>query len=971
MHNYYLPRQAGSALVLTLIMVFAVVAMLSLGSERMFAARVNTQMSADHSRALSAAETLSGLIEAKLFQLASEPKKLSEDLERSTWWDLRGSEMINGKINTALYLDGCALRWRIEPVKIMSKTLSDNTTSSDNDKFTVNSQIDPNLQIERRDDAGRGLYDQDPGYYHFRIVTEAYALKDPSAVSTIPWDTPGTYTTSAQAQRILQLKNVSLFKYVIFYAATGPTGDIEFHNGPPLDIQGAVHSNGALYFGGAGNGYLTGSYHGSASDAGMITIGQPKPTNPSDKTDPTVSITGVDGIFRLRKQANLRMAAVTPDFTLFNPYMVPMTNKKTVAGVSMFGDKDLNGDTPDDTRVKLNGIKLVSVNDSRNGLVGPDGEKHTDKVTDGKNRKAQTVKSLSEFSSFAGYPLEFRKDLGPGLRLLKDANNNYTWQSAVGTTPVAGGLFASELPLFYFSGKSQSDIWPQQPTGAGLLNYPATIDPVLSVSGLDTTTPGWPILNVKDVITNTYLPTPPNFDRRNIPYPDLPDYFTWSILGKKPNAVTGLTIRERGMQNQQWLVIANLPITYPQSSWKDAPTLTQLGNDPTAFVDAYAAWMKSNYVVYLGKDMTAGGVPIDITDTFFNYRLFPSTGKLTDLPAYEQDKILADVRARRWESGNGYLPGNVSNSNVLTLNVGLIMDYLRLKDLKDIEPTKYAGSAPGIKANSVFNGLLYVHRSHRYDTHVGTNRPFAHPLKTCGYHPIAPINRPPGYPVVKQYPETGMVGMAPTNLTVGTPGSWAMYHSTRSVRLANASEINHGGLQASFNDRRSGLTVVTPNHCYLQGNYNTVIPSDGKITPCAVFADGLTSLSDAWVDSTPDAKPRPFASSTVLNTCIVINNLPSDAQNISDAGSGGLHNVIRLLEDWQTKGATWTFRGSLVVINRMRYSRATLQQGSSYIAPLRFYDFNEDLLVSSGQPPFSPMGTVPTRVISTVNLLNQ
>jgi hypothetical protein len=965
------PLQAGSALVVTMLTVIAVVAMLSLGSERMFAARVMTQLSADRSRALSAAETVSALIESKLFQVAADPAKLSEnlDLDRGYWWNLRGFEPnSSGKIDTALYLDGCAIRWRVEPVKIMSNTLDSSGQYNLTGKFTVNSQIDPNLQSERKDQAGEGLYDIDAGYYHYRIVTEAFALKDPSSVTTIPWDNPGTYTTSAQAQRVLQLKNVNIFKYVIFYAATGPTGDIEFHNGPDLEIQGAVHSNAAIYLGGNGSLYMNGDYVGSASSGGKITVG---------KKDAPVNVTGVDGIFRLRKQANLRMASVAPDASLFNPYQVPLPNRKTQAGIEMSGSNNLNGGLANSSTVTLNGVNFVYTNDSRSALSDPYGLTHSDKyIFDGKNRKAQVVRTISNFSSFAGYPLESRREVGPGVRLRvfnSGANSGqFTTQISPETAVHSSNAFASELPLFQFSNVS-SDIWPQQPSAtSAAANYPITN---LPISGLSTNVSPWAINGIEQT-SYTYLPILPNYNGTNFPFQVLPDYFKWSILGRDPSPSTGLTIRERGMQNFRWLNDAAaaglLPASYVSTQWITAPPRTSFASD-LDWVTAYAEWMKSNYVVYLGK---SNGVPVDITNAFFNFRPNTLAQNLTDLPAREEDQILADTRARRWESDNG--DSSPSNSNVLTLNIGLIMDFLRTQNLNLIAP-EYASQPNNVPANTVFNGLLYVHRSHRYET-VANNqaisgRNFAHPLKTCGFHPFV-TSRPPGYATFNvnnirtRYPTVGMVGQAPAAIATGTPGSWTMYHSTRSVRLHNATNINHGGVQTAFSNRRSGLTIVTPNQCYIWGDFNTVIPADNKITPCAVFADSVTALSGAWVDSGPLTSSRPAASSTILNTSLVINNLPSDAQNISDAGSGGVHNVIRLLENWENPIKSFTFRGSLVVLNRMRYSRATLNHGGSYKAPNRLYDFNEDLLTTAGQPPFSPMGPVPTRVVSTVSLLD-
>ena len=135
-----------------------------------------------------------------------------------------------------------------------------------------------------------------------------------------------------------------------------------------------------------------------------------------------------------------------------------------------------------------------------------------------------------------------------------------------------------------------------------------------------------------------------------------------------------------------------------------------------------------------------------------------------------------------------------------------------------------------------------------------------------------------------------------------------------------------------------------------------------------------TVLSNRWTDSANDRDsdfdgPLPLADACSFNASLMINNLPTDFDNLDELGSGGVQNAIRFLEDWQ--GQPFAFSGSLVVLNRMRYSRAKLGLNSYFRTPIRSLQYNPDLLIEAEQPPFSPIGIKMTRVIHTLNVLGQ
>ena len=199
-----------------------------------------------------------------------------------------------------------------------------------------------------------------------------------------------------------------------------------------------------------------------------------------------------------------------------------------------------------------------------------------------------------------------------------------------------------------------------------------------------------------------------------------------------------------------------------------------------------------------------------------------------------------------------------------------------------------------------------------------------------------------------------------------SPNAWAVYPLMKRVRIANATTIDWNGRVPS--GRPIGLTIYTPNVCYLQGSFNSTLdPTNTSNTRnlyplCALYCDGLVALSNAWNDAAVNAltgtgnQIYTNATQTIHRLCLVIHNSPTDLANInggplgvwSPGGSGGVHNVVKFLENW--RGIDWAFIGSLVVLDRARYTRGYLGNQDVYEPPKRRYCFNADLLTEL--PPF-------------------
>ena len=180
-------------------------------------------------------------------------------------------------------------------------------------------------------------------------------------------------------------------------------------------------------------------------------------------------------------------------------------------------------------------------------------------------------------------------------------------------------------------------------------------------------------------------------------------------------------------------------------------------------------------------------------------------------------------------------------------------------------------------------------------------------------------------------------GMAPANgvmyvASTGTPGA--------AVRLVNGAQLPS-----------QGLTVVSQNPAYIQGDYNTV----NKVS-AAVLADAITVLSNRWGSNNSDAKgalatdSRP-ASSTTVNAAFA---LGLSGESTMNHGNGQLENDIRFLEDWDDQA--FTYRGSIVNLWHSQQATGQWRADQYYTAPTRIWSY--DTIFNTTPPPGTPQGVL-------------
>ncbi|PYM72085.1 MAG: hypothetical protein DME10_14060 [Candidatus Rokuibacteriota bacterium] len=220
-----------------------------------------------------------------------------------------------------------------------------------------------------------------------------------------------------------------------------------------------------------------------------------------------------------------------------------------------------------------------------------------------------------------------------------------------------------------------------------------------------------------------------------------------------------------------------------------------------------------------------------------------------------------------------------------------------------------------------------------------------------------PVSVPPGvFTTTTFYDMREQRNMVVTDVNVGllrssgaAPANGVLYvarsGSPGAVRLVNGSQLPS-----------QGLTVVSENPMYIQGDYNTV----AKV-PAAVLADAITVLSNNWAPNNSDAKGD-LATVTRQATATTVNAafaLGPSVESVMGQGNGQLENDIRFLEDWS--GNTFTYRGSIIDLWHSQQAVGQWQCCGSggtqyYTAPQRIWSY--DTLFNTTPPPGTPQGTL-------------
>lgn len=183
----------------------------------------------------------------------------------------------------------------------------------------------------------------------------------------------------------------------------------------------------------------------------------------------------------------------------------------------------------------------------------------------------------------------------------------------------------------------------------------------------------------------------------------------------------------------------------------------------------------------------------------------------------------------------------------------------------------------------------------------------------------------------------------PANGLLYTTRNDALATEEAGIRLVNGAQI----------DSAIGLTVVSDDPVYIQGNYNTV-----NERPTSIICDAINLLSNNWSDanSTLNVNSR-AANATTYNVAFVA----GIDETTAGGYNGGLENYPRLHENWT--GKNLNIKGSFVALWDSTIATGAWQYGNpQYTAPNRNWEYNTSFNNPANLPPFTPWAVEARRI---------
>jgi hypothetical protein len=188
----------------------------------------------------------------------------------------------------------------------------------------------------------------------------------------------------------------------------------------------------------------------------------------------------------------------------------------------------------------------------------------------------------------------------------------------------------------------------------------------------------------------------------------------------------------------------------------------------------------------------------------------------------------------------------------------------------------------------------------------------------------------------------------------------------RQVFFRRALKLINGGINGGVNNLpASGLMVAAENGIYVQGNYNATSTSvtATPTRPAAIVGDSIVILSNSWTDARSfnfanDQAARDASNTGYRFAMVAGKSIPFPKPGWATLGNwgtdGGVHNFMRMLEDWSA--ATTYYRGSMVSLYTARQFIGMFKNNSNvYKQGDREFSFDTNFLQPTLLPPGTPM----------------
>lgn len=187
------------------------------------------------------------------------------------------------------------------------------------------------------------------------------------------------------------------------------------------------------------------------------------------------------------------------------------------------------------------------------------------------------------------------------------------------------------------------------------------------------------------------------------------------------------------------------------------------------------------------------------------------------------------------------------------------------------------------------------------------------------------------------FPSNGLIYATRTD---AVPATGHTTDTSHGVRLVNGSQVKPDGVSG-------GLTVVSNNPLYVQGDFNTV-----NKRSVALISDALNILSNGWTDvKSYQSLNNRIPSNTTVNAGFVSGIVPTEGSDYS----GGFENYPRFLEKWDSGGKIMSIGGAFINLWDSQVGTGEwVYGGNQYTAPVRQWAYDPNL--QSSPPPFTPVG---------------